>query len=55
MDKIVDHAAVPSGVFGLVVGFLHDCGNEILILFSILLILCQLVRMIYKFLRWARG
>ena len=55
MEKMIDNAAVPSGVFGIAVGFLHDCGNEILILFSIMLILCQLLRMFYKFIKWARG
>jgi len=55
MTKMVDNAAVPSGIYGIMVGFLHDCGNEILILFSIVLILCQLLRMFYKFMKWIRG
>ena len=50
----MDNAAGPSGIFGILVGMSPKCTHEWLILFSMCLVVCQLIHWMYRFARWAR-
>lgn len=55
MKSVVDNAAGPTGVIGILIAKLHVSLSEWLICFSILLVLCQLVHWAYRFFKWLRG
>jgi len=51
-NAIVDNAAGPTGVIGILIGIAPDCPADWLILFSTLLVLCQLAHWAWRFMKW---
>jgi len=52
LNRIVDNAAGPTGVVGIIIGMSPDCPQGWLILFSIVLVLCQLIHWFYRLYKW---
>lgn len=55
MKVIIDNAAGPTGVIGIILGYFPKNPSELLIFFSTTLVLCQLIHWIYRFSKWLKG
>lgn len=52
-NPIIDNAAGPTGTMGILIGkYVPDNPSEVLIFFSTILVICQLVHWGYKFYKW---
>jgi len=52
VNNIVDNAAGPTGILGILIGLAPNCPSEWLVFFSTLLVLFQLIHYMYRFLKW---
>ncbi len=55
MKTIIDNASGATGIFGIFVGLVPDTPSEGLIFCSTLLIICQLVHWVWRFIKWFKG
>ncbi len=54
MKQILDNAAGPTGVVGIMIGLIPDCPADWLIFFSTGLIICQLIHWGWRFINWLK-
>ena len=54
MKVVIDNAAGPTGVLGIILGLLPNQPKEWLIFFSTGLVICQLIHWIWRFIKWVR-
>jgi len=54
MKHIVDNASGPTGAIGIAIGHIPENPSDLLIFFSTVLVLCQIVHWLYRFFKWWR-
>jgi len=54
MKSVIDNAAGPTGLFGIIIGTLPGNQREWLICCSTMLVLCQLAHWSWRFIRWVK-